>query len=210
MRHRARAVGWRTPAVSRAIFTLCAALSALLLLVAVGAWVQSHVRPQTMAISVGPQQAHFLESVDGRVVFIRQGFDEPLAAPVTADLSQPRRYALRENDRPWKMSAGAPLHSPHRLGKRRLGFGTGSQSSVTTGDAGTITYRLQEVMFPHWLPVLLGLPLPLLWLWSKRRSRRWRREGRCLGCGYDLRASPDRCPECGRVVETTIARGTGS
>jgi predicted amidophosphoribosyltransferase len=52
----------------------------------------------------------------------------------------------------------------------------------------------------------LTLPLlapPTIWLllWSRRWThRRCLRLGRCATCGYDLRATPVRCPECGAMT----------
>jgi hypothetical protein len=51
---------------------------------------------------------------------------------------------------------------------------------------------------PHWLPVVLLAGLPLIRL-IRRQRRRLRLPGHCRICGYDLRATPERCPECGPI-----------
>ena len=70
------------------------------------------------------------------------------------------------------------------------------------------TERHRVLAVPAWLPIVVLLPLGVLLLRANWwRPRRRRRLGLCDRCGYDLRGTPERCPECGAAV---VAKENGS
>jgi hypothetical protein len=60
-----------------------------------------------------------------------------------------------------------------------------------------------SIWLPHWLSLLSFSVLPLHWMLS-HRVRRAKKLGLCSVCGYDLRATPRRCPECGTMIATAL------
>jgi hypothetical protein len=71
----------------------------------------------------------------------------------------------------------------------RAGFAFGSAAVP-----GLVAYT--ELRVPYYAETVLAAVLPLVWLLRRRAARRL---GHCPKCGYDLRATPDRCRECGMV-----------
>ena len=62
---------------------------------------------------------------------------------------------------------------------------------------------------PYWSVLCLTLLLPAMRARKyirERRAARRKAQGLCLTCGYDLRASFDRCPECGTPIPADLVR----
>lgn len=59
---------------------------------------------------------------------------------------------------------------------------------------------------PYWPLLVATAVMPYLRLRSALAMRQRAAMGSCPRCGYDLRATPDRCPECGMAPDSSMAQ----
>lgn len=79
----------------------------------------------------------------------------------------------------------------------RAGFQYHTSANFVPKRPGVFDRRL---LVPFWFVLLIFGALPAYYAVTVHRTWRQRRPGFCLTCGYDLRATPDRCPECGTAA----------
>src|SRR5687767_8646265 len=61
---------------------------------------------------------------------------------------------------------------------------------------------IQIITIPLWLPLLLTGTIATLLILLRRRLYKRIKSNQCLQCGYHLRESKEKCPECGTPIPT--------
>ena len=199
--------------MKRAIFSLAAAVSAVVLIatVIVGVrsffvgdflaysnWTQEPLTPEARAKGAAMGQslnliargsAWTLMVSRGLVMADRQLTLDPMSR---WDEAFEQKYV---NHPRWDWQrVEPPLHGKFASGVGGwLGFGW-SDVPPPRSAAG----RWVTVQVPLWAVAAVAAVLPGVWVRRARRLESRKRRGLCLACGYDLRGSAGRCPECGR------------
>jgi hypothetical protein len=171
----------------RRLFSIASSLSLLLALAVVALWARSHFRKDRLAFLTARHETRIVSN-RGCLMFRRMvEFHSPPLA-IVWDVDDPVRYF--DDSDPWW---------------NRLGFyATGLHHLIT--DRPNSTVIEMTIVLPDWfLVLLLGVP-PLLWTRRRFVARR-PKMGVCRTCGYDLRASVGRCPECGSPIPAADGNG---
>ena len=167
----------------RRVFTILSALSLLLFVAVVVLWVRSY----TFLHSYNGDRLICI-TYRGRLEILLGQVDEVFSSSADARWSSHRiehpGHGMNWWDIVWR-----------RAGERRWSFAglRYAANDFTLNDGRR--WPIQLVTIPSWA-VAVATALPPLAMLISRTQRAYRR-GLCPSCGYDLRATPDSCPECG-------------
>jgi len=160
--------------VKRRLLNLLTVLSVLLCVVVAYLWARSYA-PQEFVCRI----------LDGKVLLL-------YVTPVHARQLEPGRQEYT-NVR-WVVDRFR-AEPRNRLAWRVLGF------EFVVGPDFRDSHSHVLVGLPFWLIALAAAGLLLALAHARRRYLV--RPGLCAKCGYDLRGTPDRCPECGEMAKST-------
>jgi hypothetical protein len=145
-----------------------------------GAFVNRSVLVTTPDGEEAPLIQRAVCSMDGRIWY---ACAQSLAVPNAEHLPQRTR---------WKGGRYAEENSYKRMSAPAW------LAPVVDWSAGaTKNLRLTYITISYWPLVMITAACAWLTGRTSRRRRRRVRRGLCVTCGYDLRMSPERCPECG-------------
>ena len=160
--------------MKRRLFNLASAVSLLLCATTVAAWLDSHFYTHAIWCSRPTWSVGVLSKQGGFIVHS------------TGRIARPGWIRLRkrtDNSR-W------PLHYEELFDHHAFGFGYAAGKPTSAGPS-------HGFAVPYWLPAGLFA----MTAWRAWRRGRYSATGVCPICRYDLRATPDRCPECGTVTK---------
>jgi hypothetical protein len=180
--------------VKRRLFNFAAALSMLLCVATVVLWVRSYRVHDAVAWAEAGALYHTLDSGWGRIAWKR-------AEPCPYDLpAQWRSEGIRISGAQVWLSTPTVLDSN---GHSWMQPANDEHGKFLIAGPSDIAIPTRWTLVEYWILLLCtaGLPLAFVGMRVRERLRKHclRRAGYCLTCGYDLRATPDRCPECGTV-----------
>lgn len=163
-------------------------------------WGASYIQPLMMSVPYTPQQVWFIDASDGRIRVTYQRVLPSGANGWIADARTFQAITLRDTAGNVVSESRDTMYRDKR-GVWWLDHNSGNHFLWDPPTpTPTVELRMDFVFIPIWLLVALAM-LPTLA--SRIRTaiarRLWARRGMCLNCGYDLRGTPERCPECGRV-----------
>ncbi len=177
------------------MFRLAAMVSLIVCMLVAVLWVRSH-HPVLDSIAWRGGSTLMVQSKAGRLWLQRwQGADPVPTRPSRGNLA----WALRgTTDPPYRPDAPIEVfYTPPPI-SRANGFGFGwvvSDWAFASPDGRPLGI-LKMLAVPHWMLFITTVLLPAgqALAWATRRRRQ--HKGLCAVCGYDLRATPERCPEC--------------
>jgi hypothetical protein len=177
--------------MKRRLFTILSALSLVLCLGMCVLWGRSVGHIENVYWSA---PGHFAEITNPDGVLGLHLTSDSLLYPIWSSAHGPYGWAFRRTAMPNRDRLSLYSESFNRWG---FGF---HRTKTRLGGAWRFGDRSLLILYvPFWFPVLITVPMPTYWAVRTLLQRRHSREGLCPSCGYDLRATPGRCPECGTV-----------